>query len=153
MNWLVRSAIVAMYPRTEALPGAEDCDVDGFLRRYRADTTAVMWLGVVMGALVYQLTPLVTVFVPLPAALLPASLADRHAYRITTTNIYLLRQAVFLVRLVAGLCWGAQPEVRQRFALPALPPDPGTWRGSETVVAKKRLDVVERGGSTMQESA
>ena len=152
MNWLVRSAIVAMYPRTEALPGAEDCDLDGFLRRFRADTTGLMWLGVVMGALVYQLSPLLTVFVPLPAALLPASLRDRHAYRITTTNFYLLRQAVFLVRLAAGLCWGAHPEVRRRFALPALAPDPGSWRESETVAAKKKLDVVQ-GSEPMQETA
>src|SRR5690606_7127935 len=153
MNWLVRSAIVAMYPRTDALPGAEDCDVDGFLRRYRADTTTLMWVGVVMGALVYQLTPLFTVCVPLPAALLPASLRDRHAYRITTTNVYLVRQAVFLVRLVAGLCWGGHPEVRKRFALPALPPDPGTWRESETLPAKKRLDVAPGDDRAMQETA
>ncbi len=125
---LVRSAIVAMYPRTDALPGAEDCDLDAFLVRFREDTTPLMWLGVVLGAVLFHLSPVVTVFVPLPAFLLPPSLADRHAHKITTTNVYLLRQAVFLVKLAAGLAWGTHPEVRRRFALPPLPPDPGTWR-------------------------
>lgn len=128
MTWLVRSAIIAMYPRTEALPGAEDCDIDAFLRRFRSETTFLMWLGVVAGAWVFHVTPLLTVFVPLPAFLLPSSLRDRHAYRITTTNLYLVRQAVFLLKLAAGLCWGGHPTVRARFSLPAYPEDPGTFR-------------------------
>lgn len=127
-RWLVRSAIVALYPRTDELPGAEDCDLDAFLRRMKADSTRLLWLGVVMGAIVFHLTPLFTVFVPLPAFLLPRALRDRHAYRITTTSFYLLRQAVFLVKLTAGLCWGAHPDVRKRLALPPLPPDPDAWR-------------------------
>ena len=130
MTWLVRSAVVALYPRTEALPGIEDCGVDDFLARFRAETTPLMWAGVVLGAVVFHLTPLLTIYVPLPAFLLPAGLKDRHAARITVTRLYLLRQAVFLVKLVAGLCWGSHPEVRRRFALPALPADPGTWKTS-----------------------
>lgn len=135
MTWLVRSAIAILYPRTDELPGAEDCDLDGFLRRFRRESTFLMWLGVVMGAVVFHLTPFMTVFVPLPAFLLPRSLADRHAYRITTGGLYLTRQAVFLVKLAAGLCWGAHPAVRARFALPALAADPGTWRASEKLAA------------------
>ncbi|MBK7861865.1 MAG: hypothetical protein IPJ65_25270 [Archangiaceae bacterium] len=67
---------------------------------------------------------------PLPAFLLPARLRDLHAARITTTRIYLLRQATMLVKLPGGLVWGADPKVRQLFALPPLPADPGTWRQS-----------------------
>ncbi len=36
LTWLIRQAIVALYPRTPALPGAEDCDLDAFLARFRA---------------------------------------------------------------------------------------------------------------------
>ena len=128
MIWFVRSAICALYPRTAELPGAEDCDIDGFLRRFRAETTFLMWLGVVMGALVFHLSPIITVFVPLPAFLLPRGLRDKHAYRVTTGGFYITRQAVFLLKLAAGLCWGAHPEVRKKFALPALASDPDTWR-------------------------
>jgi hypothetical protein len=73
---------------------------------------------------------LFTVFVPLPAFLLPAKLADKHAERVTSTDVYLVRQAVFLVKLCAGLAWGADPQVRKRFAMAPLEQDPGTWRQS-----------------------
>jgi hypothetical protein len=125
---LVRSAICALYPRTEALPGAEDCGIDAFLRRFRRETTRLMWWGVVLGAIVFHTTPIFPVFVPLPAFLLPRSLRDKHASRIVGTRFYLVRQSIFLLKLTAGLCWGAHPEVRRRFALPPLSEDPGTWR-------------------------
>jgi hypothetical protein len=130
MTWLVRSAICMLYPRTAELPGAEDCDLDAFLVRFRRESPFLMWLGVIAGASIFHLTPLFTVFVPLPAFLLPRSLRDRHAYRITTDGLYLTRQSVFLLKLAAGLCWGAHPEVRKRFALAALPADPGSFRPS-----------------------
>ncbi|MBK7859022.1 MAG: hypothetical protein IPJ65_10460 [Archangiaceae bacterium] len=95
LNWLIRSAVVALYPRLErdglTIPGAADCGLDAFLPRFRRDTPMLIWLGTVLGALVFHLTPLLTVFVPLPAFLLPARLRDLHAARITTTRIYLLR--------------------------------------------------------------
>jgi hypothetical protein len=130
MRWLVRSAIVQLYPRTKELPGAEDCDLDAFLERYQRETTTLMWLGVVFGAVAYHLSPIVTVYVPLPAFALPENLADKHAHRVTTTKLYLLRQTVFLVKLVAGLAWGGHASVREKFALPPLPEDPGTWKAS-----------------------
>ena len=129
MLWLVRSAIVALFPRTD-LPGAADCGLDAFLVKYRRESTLLLWLGAIAGALVFHLTPVLTVYVPLPAFLLPRALLEKHAQRITTTRFYLLRQAVFLVKLVGGLCWGAHPEVRRRFMLQPLKPDPGTWRTS-----------------------
>lgn len=129
-RWLVRTAAAALYPRTPALPGALDCGLDAFLERYQREAPAPMWLGVVLGALVFHLTPLFTVFVPLPAFLLPAGLLDRHAARIASARPYLLRQAIFLLKLCVGLCWGADPAVRARLGLRPLPPDPGTWRTS-----------------------
>jgi hypothetical protein len=89
-----------------------------------------MWLGTVLGAVLFHLTPLFMVGVPLPAFWLPRALADKHAHRVSTTSFYLLRQAILLVRLPAGLAWGAHPEVRKKFALPPFEADPGTWRRS-----------------------
>lgn len=129
MVWLVRSAILILYPRT-ALPGAIDCDLDAYLAKFKRESSFLMWLGTVAGAFVFHFTPLFTVFVPLPAFLLPAKLADTHAERIASTNVYLVRQAIFLVKMCGGLCWGANAEVRKRFALPPLGKDPGTWRAS-----------------------
>lgn len=129
IGW-VRSAIVMLYPRTEALPGAADCDLDAFLIRFRREAPLLIWLGVLLGALVFHLTPLFTVFVPLPAFVLPRGLADKHAHRIASTGPYLTRQAIFLLKLPAGLAWGAHPEVRKRFGLPPLEADAGTWKSS-----------------------
>ncbi len=130
MLWLVRSAVLILYPATDALPGVKDCGVNGFVKMYRREAPFLVWLGTVAGALVFHLTPLFTVFVPLPAFLLPARLADKHAARITGTSVYLVRQSVFLVKMCAGFCWGADPKVRARFNLPPLIEDPRTWRQS-----------------------
>lgn len=125
---MIKSAIIQLYPRTEHLPGAEDCELDTFLAQYRRDTTALIWVGVVLGALVYQLSPLFTIGVPVPAAALSAAQADRHAHAISGSTVYLVRQTVFLLKLVAGLAWGQHPGVRAHFALPPLDRDPGDWR-------------------------
>lgn len=125
---LVRAAIILLYPRTPELPGAEDCDLDAFLTKYREETTPLVWAGVVLGAIVFHLTPVLTVKVPLPAFFLPAKLADRHAHEISSTDSYMLRQAIFLVKLVAGLAWGSHPDVRKHFALAPLAADPDDWR-------------------------
>lgn len=130
MIWFVQSAMCALYPRTGDLPGLEDCDVRDFLVRFRRETTGLMWLGVLLGAAVFHGTPLFTVFVPLPAFLLPSGLRDKHASRIAGTSVYLLRQAIFLLKLPAGLCWGGHPSVRAKLALPAYPADPGSWRSA-----------------------
>jgi len=130
MLWLVRSAMVAFYPRTAELPGIADTGIDEFLRQFRKDTTFLMWLGVVLATLLFHATPLFTVFVPLPAFLLPASLRDKHARRIGGTNIYLIKQAMLVLKLPAGLCWGRDAEVRKRFAMQLYAPDPESWRTS-----------------------
>ncbi len=127
VNWLIQHAMCALYPRTEAFPGMEDTDVAGFLRRYRRESTSLMWLGLVLGTWLFVWTPFMTVYLPVPSFLLPKGLLDRHANRITYTRLYLLRQAVFLVKLAAGLCWGSHPDVRAKLALPPYPDDPGTW--------------------------
>jgi hypothetical protein len=127
---LIAMAMSDFMPRTAALPGIADTDVHGFLRKLRAEADRAYWLGLVIGTLVYNLTPLLTVFVPLPACVLPAKLRDLHAQRIVESKSYLIRQAVFLVRLSAGMCWGGDANVRAHFALAPYGADPGTFRTS-----------------------
>lgn len=117
-----------LYPRTDDLPGADDCGLDAFLERYRSETTPLVWFGVVLGAVVFHLTPVFTVGVPLPAFALSPRLGDKHAHAIASTDRYVPRQAIFLLKLVAGLAWGQGAEVRARLGLRELPPDPDTWR-------------------------
>lgn len=130
MIWLIKFAMCTMMPRSDALPGIVDTDLDGFLRRMKREADPLYWLGLVVGGIVFALSPLLTVYLPLPAFFLPRALLERHSERILSHRIYVLRQAVFLVRLSAGMCWGADPNVRARFALAPYPPDPGTFRQS-----------------------
>ena len=130
MIWLIKFAMCTMMPRTASLPGIADTDIDGFLRRLKKETNLLYWTGLVLGAIVFALTPLITIGVPLPAFALPQKALERHTERILGHRVYLLRQAAFLIRVSGGLCWGADAQVRARFALPPYPPDPGTFRHS-----------------------
>lgn len=130
MIWLIKFAMCTMMPRTADLPGIADTDLDAFLRRMRQESQPLYWVGLVLGAIVFVLTPLITVGVPLPAFLLPKGLLERHAERILAHPVYTVRQAALLVRLSAGMCWGADTAVRAHFGLPAYGPDPGTFRTS-----------------------
>jgi hypothetical protein len=128
--WLIKHAMAAMMPRSAGLPGILDTDIDGFLRRMREESDPLYWAGLVIGAVVYAISPLLTVFVPLPSFLLPAKLRALHTERLLSHALYPLRQAGYLVRLSAGMCWGADPHVRAKFALAPYPADPGTFRTS-----------------------
>jgi fumarate reductase subunit D len=127
---MIKFAMCTLMPRSAALPGIADTDLDDFLRRMRREAEPLYWLGLVVGAVVFMLSPIVTVFVPLPAFLLPRKLLARHAERILAHRIYVFRQAVFLVRLSAGMCWGADERVRATYALAPYPRDAGTFRES-----------------------
>lgn len=120
--------MASFYPRSEHFPGIEDMDLDGYIDRYRRETAPIMWLGFVVGTLLFHLAPLFTVYVPLPAFCLSAELRERHAERLVGSPIYFVRQPVFLLKMVAGLLWGADPRVRERLGLPAYAADPGTRR-------------------------
>jgi hypothetical protein len=103
-------------------------DLDEFLGRFRRDASGLLRLGVAAGLFLFVCTPLLTVYVPLPSFLLPQRMLDRHADRIATYPAYPLRSLILVLKLVAGLCWGAHPVVRERLGLPPLPPDPQEWR-------------------------
>ncbi|MBX3269103.1 MAG: hypothetical protein KF729_02510 [Sandaracinaceae bacterium] len=130
MKSFIEHAMIALYPRTDALPGIEDAGISEFLDRYREESTLLMWLGLIAGAFAFIASPILTVHWPLPSFLLPARVLDEHAHRVTSSQLYLLRQAIFLIKLAAGLCWGAHPAVRAHFAMAPYAPDPGTWRAS-----------------------
>ncbi len=134
MNELVRFALVALFPAEGDLPGLADLGVDEKIAAIRRDSTRVFWLGMVGAALFFQLSPVLTVYVPLPAVFLTPDQLDRHANRLATHPAYLIRQVMMLLKLVGGLFWGESKEIRERLALPAYPADPGTRRTEPTIV-------------------
>jgi hypothetical protein len=130
MNLLVRHVLCALMPATATMPGMEDADVDAFIVRFRKDSAPLLWTGVIAGSVLFMLTPILTVGLPVPSFMLTKGLLDTHAAKITCHPAYLLRQGVFVARLAAGLCWGGNSKVRERLGVPAYDADPGTFRTS-----------------------
>jgi hypothetical protein len=126
--WLIRSALRALYPGRGEVPGIDQLDLDDFLARYRREAPAIMWVGLHLAALVFTLSPLVTIGWPLPSIWLSPSALDRHAYAATTHRWYLMRQLVMVLKMAGGLCWGQHPRVRALHGVAAYGADPGTWR-------------------------
>lgn len=125
---LVRSVMCALMPSGGPLPGLAETGIDEFLPRFRREAAASVWIGVVAGSVLFVIFPLFTIGVPLPSFWLPAKLRDRYIQKITSHPLYHVRQLIFLVKMAAGLCWGAHPAVRAQLNLAPYPADPGTWR-------------------------
>lgn len=140
MNDLVRFALVAYFPREGELPGLAELGVDDKLATLRRETTPLFWLGLVLAALFFQLSPLLTVRRPWPAVWLSEEQLDRHASLLSAHPVYLVRQILTLLKLVGGLFWGQSPEIRAALALSAYPDDPATRR-TEALVARPVVGV------------
>lgn len=130
MQWLVKQASLALYPRTETLPGVADTAIDQQLSQLRTEGLLILWFTLVLGALIFTLTPLFTLGVPLPAFLLPAKWLDRHAHRIATTRFYYVRQAMLGLKVAASLAWGKDPAVRRAIGIAPYADDPESYRVS-----------------------
>lgn len=123
-QWLVCDAMAALMPRAHGLPGVLDTDVDAFLARFAEEAEPLLWLGVVSGACLFQVSPPVTLGRLAPAARLTAAERDAHARALAQHPLYLVRQAMMLVRIAAGLCWGAHPVTRAAMMLAPYPGEP-----------------------------
>jgi len=118
-------------PRTDEVKGVGDTGLKPFLKRLRREGTFMFKLGLRASSWVFVMAPLFTVFLPVPAFCLSARLREKHTQKMARHGNYILRQATFMLKMVAALCWAADPEVRAKVGLEPLEPDPGTWREGE----------------------
>jgi hypothetical protein len=128
VNDLIRFAMVAFYPRVGDLPGLAELGVDEKIARLRRESTLLFWTGLVAAAVFFHLSPILTVRRPWPAVFLTEDELDEHAHKLATYPVYLVRQLVVLLKLMAGVFWGESPELRAFLHLPAYGADPGTRR-------------------------
>lgn len=131
LHALVVSAMRDLMPAGGALPGVEETPLEPFVERLCREADPLFVVGLYLGTLLYVGTPAFTVGVPLPSPLLSARLRDRHAQRLCSSSVYTVRQGVTVLRMVAGLCWGMDPRVRERVGVAAYGPDPGSFRQAE----------------------
>ncbi len=128
MNELVRFAMVAFYPRVGELPGLAELGVEEKIARLRRESTWLFWFGVVAAAVFFQVSPIMTLRLPVLAVMLSDEQLDRHAHELATHPAYLVRQLVVLLKLMAGVFWGESPAIRAYLHLPAYGEDPATRR-------------------------
>ena len=128
MSRLGRFVLGTLMPRNERTPGVLDTDLDGFWRQFQSEAPWLMRVGFFLACCFFVLTPVFTVYLPLPAFVLPKGLLGRHTRRLSSSSIYHVRQLMFFLKLVGGLCWGQDASVRKALGVDSLPPDPATWR-------------------------
>lgn len=130
MGWFTRYALGEMFPRGGPLKGVADTALPEFLARFRREAPWLLRIGLGASVWVYMLCPLFTIWVPLPAFLLPASWRKKHTYKLAAHSFYPLRMSAFQLKMIAGMCWGMDPDVRKKLGAPPLVDDPGTFRAT-----------------------
>jgi len=107
--------------------------VEEKIETMRRESTRLFWTGIVVGALFFQVSPILTLRRPWLAAFLTDDELDLHANALATHPVYLVRQLTVLLKVMAGLFWGESPEIRAFIHLPAYGDDPKTRRAERHV--------------------
>ena len=115
-------------PKSPALPGVDTKLCHDFLTRYRAGAPFLPRFALHLSVAVFLLSPPLTRTGLRPALSLSPDRLQLHCERLAGHRIYLLRQLTLMLKTMAGLVWGADPEVRTALHLAPYPPDPTTWR-------------------------
>ena len=131
LGWFIRFALRAVMPPTGKLKGVGATGLKPFLKEVRRDSPFIFRIGIVATSFVFIWSPILTIFLPLPAFVLPKSLLEKHAQRAASHPFYLVRQSTFMVKMIAGLCWAKDPDNRRELGLDPLPPDPRIWKEGE----------------------
>lgn len=129
INRTIVWVLAAMFPASEKLPGIGDLPtaIDR-VAQLRAEAVPTFRLIVYVATALFLFSPLLTVGWPLPAFWLPRDKLDRHAYKLATHRIYIVRQATLMLKTAGGLIWGSDPLVRTELGQPLYGEDPGTFR-------------------------
>lgn len=128
-SWIIFS-LIASVPRYQDLPGIADTKVEAFLEKLQAEAPGTFYLGLRVASIIFVLSPLLTVGIPLPAQWLSKSKLNKHAEKISESPIMLIRQMMMVQKMMAGLCWGEDEKVRAYYGMEPYQENPGTWRQS-----------------------
>ena len=130
MLQLTAWTLAVVFPSTPQLPGLDAIDSKPFIRQLHSEAPFTIRATLLASVLLFNLTPLLTLGIPLPAFLLSKARVDEHAQRLSGSPVYLLRQIMLMLKTIGGLCWGAAPTVREKLTMAAYAEDSGGWRKS-----------------------
>ena len=128
MRWLTHKVLLEILPPNGALPGLESVDLKTFLSDFNRDAPLLMRVALFLSVMIFIFSTPITIFVPWPSLWLPKGARERHTIRLANHPIYVVRQTMTMLKMVAGMAWGQDPAIRERLHLKAYDPDPATWR-------------------------
>ena len=115
-------------PTVPGLKGVGESNLASFLRLFLRESPLLIRVGLYASAVAFVLSPILTIYLPLPSFLLSKKMREIHAQRASAHSLYMLRQSMFFLKMVAGMCWGQDSGVREKMGLEALEGDPGSFR-------------------------
>lgn len=103
-------------------------EIKEFLNKLQKEATFTLRAVTNLCLLAWVCTPILTIFIPLPAFLLSQKMCEKHTYRLTVSKIYVLRQSMLLLKQIVGLLWGAHNKVRNSLNIKVYDPDPDRFK-------------------------
>ncbi len=125
---IVAWVLGAIFVSTDTLPGLDELDTAPRVAKMLREAPGSFTFVVYVSTLLFMVSPLITIGLPVPAFVLGRRQLDTHAYRLARHRIYLVRQSMLMLKTVGGLIWGGHPDVRAALDVPAYEADPGTFR-------------------------
>lgn len=130
---MYKFAMRSCFPSIDGLDGLDKLDMDAFLDRYFKEAPPLLRLGMFASTMIFMWLPVLTIWVPLPAFLLPKSWRDKHTDRLMTSRFYTVRMIAMTLKMQAGMAWAEHCAVRDTLGCRPIEADPGTWQTGENV--------------------
>lgn len=120
----------ATIPGTARVPGLSEETCRTFLAKLRREAPPLTLVGLYASALAVLVTPPLTIGRWRTADHLSGDDLDRHLQALARHPLYMVRQTIVMMKMTAGLAWGADPLVRGALGIAPYGSDPGTWRSA-----------------------
>ena len=128
MRAILRFVMNATMPAYDDMPGNKDTKIDAFLDEFAANAAPIIRLGFYAAAVVYVISPIITLKVPLPAFLLSSEKQVLHMEKYSESRNVIMAQLWMLQKMISALCWGMDDAVRAYFGYQPFEGDPGTFQ-------------------------
>ncbi|MAE28577.1 MAG: hypothetical protein QF599_10335 [Planctomycetota bacterium] len=114
----------AIFPGTTDVPGLCRERALPFLAMFHDQSPRTLRLALHASAIAFVMATPLTVGALRPALLLAPEVLARHTEACAGHRVYLLRQALLMLKTAGGFCWGADQAVRSSMSVAGYKPDP-----------------------------
>lgn len=116
------------FPPGRNMPGLDRNHTYALLRIMRKEAPWKLRLAFYGSVFLFLVTPILTVHRPVPALWLSSHTLDRHACKLAGHSNYWIRQSMVMLKVVGGMMWGGDPEIRRSLGWEPYTPDVETRR-------------------------